>query len=98
MLDKYLGKVGGLGCYQMFVILTVSTGFSGMNFIIYHFSYYELFPKYLCEYKSDPNTWVSCEPKNFCDDPDLIQWKIDYRDKESLHNWVQKLDLTCASK
>ena len=57
-LDKYLNKVGGLGCYQVFSILAAFSGFSGMNFIIYFFSYYELYPKYLCTYKDDPTKEV----------------------------------------
>ena len=95
-LDKYLNKVGGFGCYQAFSILTVACGFSGMNFIVYHFSYYELFPKYLCTYKNDPTQEVACKPEQFCDDPNVLSWKIDYSNPESLHNWIEKLNLTCG--
>ena len=41
---------------------------------------------------------MSCKPDDFCGDPNVANYTIDWSAKESLHNWVEKLDLTCVPK
>lgn len=37
-----------------------------------------------------------CTAKNICDDdPRITSWSINYNDPNSLHNWVERLDLMC---
>ena len=54
----------------------------------------ELYPDYEC---TDATTGekYSCEPKDFCDNPDVTAI-IDWVSNTSLHNFVEKFDLTCA--
>ena len=47
---------------------------------------------------NDGRTDVSCKPENFCHNPKLVSYEIDWSAKESLHNWIEKLDITCASE
>ena len=37
-------------------------------------------------------------PHNICTNPQIQSYEIDWDDPISLHNWIEKLDLTCASK
>ena len=60
---------------------------AGINFLVYNFHYLELYPQYLCTYK-DSIDRVSCKPKEFCKDPNLLSWEIDMQDTRSLNNWV----------
>ena len=41
---------------------------------------------------------MTCKPDDFCGDPNVANYTIDWTAEESLHNWVEKLDLTCVSK
>jgi len=41
---------------------------------------------------------MSCIPEEFCGNANVTSYTIDWEAEESLHNWVQKLDLTCESK
>ena len=63
----------------------------------YPLPYLELLPEYTCVRSGEESSPYSCEPKDFCDDPDVTA-AIDWEAKTSLHNWVEKLDLACKSK
>ena len=61
---------------------------------------YTLFlpPKYLCLY-SDSDNYETCEEEVICDNsPSLIDYKIDWSQETSLHNWYERFDLQCQSK
>ena len=52
-----------------------------------------LFQNYECLVE---NEWVECQPDKFCETD--TEWRYDFSSDTSLHNWVQKYDLTCAPK
>ncbi len=69
-------------------------GFNTGGFLFYSLSFLEKLPHYLCSY-DDGLTYKTCEPAtSFCEDP-TIKHKIDWDDRISLHNWVERLDLAC---
>lgn len=42
---------------------------------------------------------MSCERNDICSKGlAKDKWRIDYTSKESIHNWVEHLDLTCISE
>jgi len=54
---------------------------------------------YQCTF-ADPSTITDpsdvCTAKNICDkDPRILDWSVNYNDINSLHNWVERLDLMC---
>ena len=55
-------------------------------------------PIYKCTYSG--NEQPKCISDNFCNDPDnlISNYWVDWSDQYSLHNWIEKLDLTCAPK
>ena len=57
-------------------------------------------PVYKCVWAGDerPSDGEGCTRHNICDDPDnlISSYEIDFEDPLSLHNWIEKLDLTCA--
>jgi len=66
-------------------------------FILYNLYYFEKEPTYLCQY-SVGGIFIKCSKKDICDQgTSLVEWKIDWTDEGSLHNWVEKLDLYCTS-
>ena len=87
-MDKYFEDAGGVGWFQLFVILTVQCGITGFNMIFYQIAYLELFPKYQCNTLIQPNATFECEPSDFCGKQDTIAWSIDYDDPKTLTNWV----------
>ena len=54
-------------------------------------------PKYVCTFTepvSDPDD--VCTAKNICNDDKRIDtWDIDWDDSNSLHNWIERLDMMC---
>jgi hypothetical protein len=75
--------------------------FIGISFgyvFFYPISFYELEPAYLCRNKNDSaaGSLYSCTSDEWCNNPDLIV-TIDWEDPESLHNWIEKMDIACAS-
>ena len=56
----------------------------------------ELFPEYTCTKDGLIENTYTCEPSDFCDNPNVtatVNWDAD----KSLHNWVEQIDLTCVS-
>ena len=73
--------------------MLASTG----SFSLYTMMYYELVPAYLClGMPENPSSWQTCKREDFCDKD--IQFKIDYSNTLSLHNWVSEYDMHCAPK
>ena len=65
--------------------------------IILALAYLQKVPKeYFCTYvgQEDP---VSCKPKDFCDNPDVLSYEPNWDLGDSYHNWIDKLDLACAT-
>ena len=68
-------------------------GADATTFMYNSLSYLELAPQYVC---FDGTEWLSCKPADFCGTN--IQYRIDYSCPTCLHNWVEKLSLTCEPK
>jgi len=56
-------------------------------------SYLELAPQYECFSGAE---WLSCQPADFCGKD--VAYRVSYSCKTCLHNWVEKLSLTCVPK
>lgn len=65
------------------------------GFIAFGFAYLELFPAYECQSKTS-GEWYSCQPKEFCGKD--VEVRVNWDDEDSLHNWVEQLDLVCDSQ
>ena len=92
--DKILDQISGR--FTWFVISGFFCGMLCQTWFMYGLTYYELMPTdFLC--KKD-EIWVKCARDDFCTASQPIQWKIDYSTNKALHNYVEKLNLTCASK
>ena len=54
---------------------------------------------YQCKFAGNEE-WQECTEDDICgtmiDEPDL-EWKIDWDNENSIHNWRERLDLMCAS-
>jgi MFS family permease len=57
--------------------------------------YFELVPTYLC--RSPGSDWSSCTKEKFCGHPD-VEFKVDYSNTLSLHNWISDYDMHCSDK
>ena len=69
-----------------------------MSIILVNLSYFEKVPQeYFCTYENSPETWLSCKPENFCLDPHVLQYKPNLEIEGSYDNWINKLDLACAT-
>ena len=68
-----------------------------IGFIIYGFPLYTKFPAFECKLISDGLDPLDvCIPENICtNDSRIKSWEVDYTDRDSLHNWFEKLDLMC---
>ena len=73
---------------------------TGCDFVYQNLAYMIQEPVYQCKF-SGSEEWQTCTEADFCGNmitqPD-IEWKIDWNDRRSIHNWRERLDLTCASK
>ena len=52
--------------------------------------------QYHCEYEGKPDP-VSCTPKDFCTDPNVVSYKPDMGDQNTYANWILRYDLHCAT-
>ena len=60
-------------------------------------SYFEKVPsEYLCTYRGIDEP-IGCKPDDFCTDPDLLSYEPNWELKDSYHNWIERMNLTCAS-
>ena len=75
----------GLMCYSMFAPF------------LYGMSFLELMPKLLC---TENGVEFECDTDDICEGTELkpgVEFRVDYSDSLSLHNWVQELDMYCYS-
>jgi MFS family permease len=63
------------------------------GFALYNLAYLELMPSFTCNYVGSTQQF-SCQPEDFCSNPEL-EYRFDYSAENSIHNWVEKLNLTC---
>ena len=73
---------------------------TGCDFIYMNLAYLIQEPIYQCKFAGSEE-WQTCTEADFCgnmiDQPDA-EWKVDWDDRRSIHNWRERLNLTCASK
>ena len=68
-----------------------------IQIIILNLSYLEKVPKeYFCVFEGSPEPQV-CKPADFCKDPTVVSYTPNMDLSDSYDNWVEKLDLACAS-
>jgi len=75
------------------VTIAIITGIQTVGFVQFQLPYLEKFPKMNCTF-ANGQVKQDCQPAVFCDAKDVTV-EIDWTDPDSLHNWVEKLDLTC---
>lgn len=73
----------------------LTTGFCTGSFLAYSLALLEVDPKYICT-KAGTGIEYECTRDDFCGKD--VQYRIDWTDDASLHNWVEQLDLTCTPK
>ena len=72
------------------MVISIAFGFNYF-FII---SFLEVLPHYNCF--TALNVKYECKPEDFCG-TDIVH-EVDWNNPESLHNWVETLDMACATK
>ena len=76
---------------------------NAQGYLIYNIAYLTLYPKYDCwfpdgtQIRSQEDQEAYCNPQYFCDPVHEVSWKVDWDADESLHNWISKYGLDCAS-
>lgn len=53
--------------------------------------------EYFCIYEGSDEP-VSCTPKDFCDNPDVVSYEPNWERSDSYDNWISRFDLHCAPK
>ena len=71
--------------------------------IINNLAYYELQPAYECYQQAGDSgdlAWSPCTREEFC--PELggteMEYRVDWSNDKSLHNWVERLGMQCTPK
>ena len=101
--DEVMEKAGGFGRFQILATLILITTKMTGDFVINVLTYNELLPDYLCRPigSTDSDAWYECTNEDFCPSlggSDQIEHKVDWNSPTSLHNWVERMDLTCNTK
>ena len=93
-IDKIMIDIEGNGRFKYFALISLSASMASLDFIYLSLAYLVQPPVYECK-SAGSNTWKECTEDEFCG-KDNIEWKINWNDKNSIHNWYQRLDLMCA--
>lgn len=64
------------------------------GFVIYSYDYLTEKPIYKCERIQNSGEFLTCTADEICAHPQY-RYYIDWSSHESLHNWVETLDLMC---
>lgn len=73
--------------------IMIFTSINSSGYILYNLPYLLLYPTYDCKGVLSKD---DCTPENFCPMDDLDP-QIIWDSEKSLHNWIEKFDLKCAS-
>eukprot|EP00347_Sterkiella_histriomuscorum_P017312 403349866 len=96
-VDDVLIACGGFGKFQYLSFTIIVTGMAAGAFILYNLYYFEKEPAYMCRY-DEISPYDKCSKSKICDSTIPVHdWYIDFTNENSLHNWVEQLDLHCAS-
>ena len=96
-IGTLIQKAGGFGKLQWLIILFGIIADQGINYFIFTIAYLELVPSVLCKYTKQ-DEFVKCyDYKDICKENYVFDWKVDYDDKYSFHNWITDQNLYCKS-
>lgn len=87
---------GGFGRMQLLIYSVLVTDAIVTAMILYSAPIMELMPEYLCTDPDHPEPY-RCQAKDFCGKPE-VKYEIDWSHENSLHNWVEHLDMTCSNE
>ena len=91
-INELIEQAGGFGKYQILLNIFGCIAYQGISFVIYNLAFLELVPKLECLYKGQTE-YVTCETKDFCNNNDVIDYRPDFNDEESFHNWMTEQNL-----
>lgn len=94
-IDALMISIDGNGRFSRIALITILAANFPVALVFYNLAFFELMPVFLCNVVGQTTQFV-CYPENFCNDSNL-EWVIDYSSPESLHNWVEPLNLVCRS-
>ena len=95
--EKAITAAGGFGRIQIYWLIIWFASISGANFFTFTLSYLELMPKFQW---LEQGNFVSWDSKDICNGEIIKsqdQWRIDWSDSESLHNWMTDMELYWTS-
>ena len=96
-IDTLIHKAGGFGRIQWLIMIFGIIADQGLNFFLWNIAYLELVPSILCKY-TETSTFVKCHDyKDICIKDKVYEWKVDYSDPYSFHNWMTDQQLYCKS-
>ena len=94
-----LTEIEGKGYFKYLALVSLTASMSALDFIYMNLAFLVQKPVYQCLY-TDSQDWTVCTEEEICDSSDgapSFEWRINWDDEDSLHNWYEKLDLMCAS-
>ena len=98
LYDMALKKAGGYGYYQRLATFIIVSGHALMGAVLYGLLFFLLFPTYHCLVEGTTDQYEACDRAQICVDGKAVRtYVLDYGEKFTLHNWVEQMDLTCAS-
>ena len=77
------------------MFFSIMTSFVSGGFLVYSFDYLTRKPHYLCEWVPGSGVYEKCTNDDVCENISWMKYEIDWSNRESMHNWVDTLDLTC---
>ena len=96
-VDTVLEETGRFGRYQWFLASTYFFNIKSTTLLIMSLAYQQKIPKeYFCIYQGS-EVQQSCQPVDFCDNPDVVSFTPNMELEDSYDNWVIRFDLHCAS-
>ena len=96
-IDTLIQKAGGFGLLQWWLMFYAIIASQGINYFMFNFQFLELVPSVLCKYTAQSD-YVKCDDFKDIWVPDKVyEWKVDYDDKYSFHNWITDYELYCIS-
>jgi MFS family permease len=103
-VDEAFEISGGYGIFQVFSSFFLIIAMGSVAFFLYAFSFLEHRPKYQCLYDGS-SQWEACPTSAFCAEGEPIkgasmyksgvQWRVNYEDRDSIHNLIEQLDFHC---
>jgi len=92
-VQEALQLAGGFGKMQVVLVLMIVLRVTYATQVIFIMPFMQLTPAYKCTSSVTAEPY-NCKPADFCGKSD-VHAQIDWNSENSLHNWVEKFDLTC---